>query len=106
VRRFVSKRSLIKQAPGAQISIVVGLGFDADGLHRRFQPELAQHDRGVAGNLDAGADLVQPFCLFEHKHLDPLMTQRNCRRQSTNATTCYEHSHSSSPPLDNLSDFA
>src|ERR1700693_2977607 len=61
-RGLITERRLIKQSPGAQIAIVVGLGFDADGTHGGFEPKLAEHDRGIAGDLNAGADLVQHFC--------------------------------------------
>jgi len=101
--RLIAERSLIKQASSAQIEIIVGLGFDADGAHGRFEPEFAEHDRGIAADLNARTDLAKYFCLLENKHFDPMMPQRNCRRQSAYATTSYEHAHVSSPLLDKLS---
>jgi hypothetical protein len=88
-----------------QIAIVIGLRLDADRAHRGFEPELAQHDRSIAGDLDAGADLVQPLRLLEHESLDPVMTQGDRGGQPTDSAASYEHSHGSPPPLDNLSDF-
>jgi hypothetical protein len=82
------------------------LWFDAGGSHGGFKSELAEHNRGIAGDLDAGTDFAQHFCLFENKRFDPLMTQCNRSSQSADATTGNQYAHGSSPPLDKLSDFA
>jgi len=76
-RRFVAERRFVQHAAAAQVAIIVGLRLDADGADRRFKADLAQHDRGVAGDLDAGADFVHDLGLLEHQRVDALMTQRN-----------------------------
>ena len=67
----------VEHAARAQIPIIIGLRLDADGSHRGLEPELAQHDRSIGGDLDAGSDLVQHRRLFEHQCVDTLMAQRN-----------------------------
>src|SRR5258708_38407667 len=98
---LITERRLIKHSPGAQIAVVVGLGFDADSAHGGFESELAEHDRSNAGDLNAGANLAQHFCLLENKHVDPLMTQPNSSGPPANATTSTERTHPSATPLDN-----
>ena len=98
-RRFVAERRLVEHLAGAQIAIVIGLRLDADGAHRRFEPEFAQHDRGIGGDLDAGADLVQHRRLLEHQRVDTLMAQRNRSSQSANTAACDEYAHEPSPPV-------
>ncbi len=76
-RRFIAERSLVEHLAGAQIAIVIGLRLGAEGTHSRLEPEFAQHDRRIGGDLDAGADLVQHRRLFEHERVNALMAQRN-----------------------------
>ncbi len=90
---LIAERSLVEHLAGAQIAIIIRLRLGAEGTHSRLEPEFAQHDRGIGGDLDAGADLVEHRGLLQHHYVDALMTQRNRSSQTPDASTRDDDAH-------------
>ena len=97
--RFVAERRLVQHAAGAQVAVIVGLRLDADGADRGFEADLAQHDRGIAGDLDAGADLGHHLGLLQHQRVDAVMAQRNGSGQPANTAARDQNAHGRLRPL-------
>ena len=71
-----TQRPTDQHVAGLQLAIVVGGGRDGGGCQCTAEPELLQHDRAVAPQLNAGTDFRHIIGLFEYGHLDPHPVQR------------------------------
>ena len=97
--RLVAKRRLVQHAAGAQVAVIVGLRLDADGADRLLKADFAQHDRGIARDLDARADFGHDFGLLQHQRVDAMVPQCNRRRQTANTPTRDNDAHDCLHPI-------
>ena len=92
-RRFLAERREVQEPAGRQVAVVVAFGHGGNGRQGRLQPQLAQHQRAVGGDLDARADLAQLGGALQHNRLDPVMAQGEGGGEATDAAANDHNSH-------------
>ena len=64
---------------------LLGRRLADDRLEALLEAKFDQHARTVGRNLDAGAQILQFGRLFEHRHIDAALEQRQRRRKTADA---------------------